>query len=174
MKKIKLELLRITVCLLLFYSCTKSDDKENNTNPTVTPIATTGTIVYNGEVYPIKNNLGWTNRDGAYLQTFDASTTDSTVALVLMFTDSLPIPKNYQMGNNIIPMAAEQYGFSINFSSRTTFTGFYHVSLEGKGGADVTVVKNATNRQYIGNNLQAFNTDLSNANLLSFNILVND
>lgn len=174
MKKITSTIFSIVLIVFLFTSCKKEDNTSNNNNTSITPVAAVGTIIYNGKVYPIKNNLGWTKRTGAYLQTFDASTADSTVALALMFTDSLPAANKYNMGNNIIPMPAGKYGFSINFASKTTFMGFYHVSLEGKGGADVTVVKNATNRQYIGNNLQAFKPDLSNANLLSFNIIVND
>lgn len=159
---------------ILLSSCTKEDNSSNNNISTVTPVAATGTIMYNGKVYPINRNMGTSKQNGAYIQNFDASTADSTIVLALMFTDSLPTAKTYKMGNNITPMAADKYGFSINYSSKSTFAFYYHISLENKGGADVTVVKNATNRQYIGNNLQAFTTNLSNASLLSFNIIVND
>jgi hypothetical protein len=177
MNTTKIKSLIATVFALLFLSCSSDSSDDNSSNPSAsTPIAANGTIVRGSTVYTINTIRGYgKTKEGSYLLDVDASTSTERVVFVLMLPDYLPNTASYSMDNNLSPMSSGKYGFSFSVNPIAGGPVFnYEVSLANHGGANLQVVKNSTSMQFYGNNVQAFKTDTTEGEVISFNITVDN
>lgn len=159
--------------IIFFNACDKkstSTNTNNTNNQTSTPIATSGTVIFNGKTYPVVSISSYGKyKEKSYNLDIDLSNTDSIIHLVISTASYLPASATIPLSNNIMPLATGAASWVISMSNKTTFAYYQESSLASKSG-DI-VITNANNEvQYVCNNSQGFNMSATAASKLSFNI----
>ena len=169
-------LLRSAIALTgfaLLSACSKPESKSSTPSPTptpTTPIAASGTIIYNGKTYTALsiNSYGKYN-EKSYSLEVDCSTADSNIFLTISSANYLPATASIGIVNNIMPLASGKVSWVLSITNKTTFAYYQESSLIDKSGnMDIT---NASNElQFVANKSQGYKLDASAGGLLSFNI----
>jgi hypothetical protein len=173
------QILKVAILFTLFVginACTKTSTNTNNdnNNNNTNPVASVGTVVFNGKTYTVTNPVYYNKFiEKTYNIGLQFTSGDTIFDLFVSTGEYLPASATTAFSNNVMPLTSGQASWSISIFNKTTFVQHFEYSLAGKSG-DIVITKGINDMQFVTNNSQGFITNATAGSKLSFNIKKNN